>query len=268
MGFYTGISGADLTYRGQIQALKFGTKFAMPRRVVGLTRREDGSFCARLDDDDEICAMAVLVSTGVQYRRLPIEKLEELEGAGVFYSATEMEARFCSNTEVVVIGGGNSAGQAAMYLSRSAAHVHLVVRSDSLAASMSSYLSRRLEADPRVTIHYHTEVGALHGEKWLEAVTFTGAAGETRIETRALFIMIGAAPNTDWLSGLVETDDKGFVLTGAAVGRDTPYETGTDGIFAVGDVRSGSVKRVASAVGEGSVVVSRIWTYLDGLRRG
>ncbi|MEP3420376.1 MAG: FAD-dependent oxidoreductase [Erythrobacter sp.] len=269
MGFPTGISGTDLTYRGQIQAMKFGTTFAMPRRVEKLTRRDDGTYCALLDGGqagtDEICAKAVLVSTGVQYRRLPLENLRELEGAGIFYSATEMEARFCSQTEAVVIGGGNSAGQAAMYLSRSAAHVHLVVRSDSLAASMSSYLSRRLEADPRVTIHYNTTVTQLHGEDWLNAVTFTKPEGESRIDTRALFIMIGAAPNTEWLSGLVEVDDKGFVLTGASVGRESPFETGTDGIFAVGDVRSGSVKRVASAVGEGSVVVSRIWTYLDEL---
>ncbi|MDY7099043.1 MAG: FAD-dependent oxidoreductase [Pseudomonadota bacterium] len=263
MGFPTGISGTDLIWRGQIQAMKFGTSFAMPRRVEGLERREDGSFCARLEDDEEICANSILVSTGVQYRRLPLENLRELEGKGVFYSATEMEARFCSNTEVVVIGGGNSAGQAAMFLSRAAKHVHLVVRSGSLAASMSKYLTSRLEADPRVTIHYHTEVSALDGEDWLQSVTFKTPDGEEKLETSALFIMIGAAPNTEWLSGLVETDEKGFVLTGGEVDRDSPFETGTDGIFAVGDVRSGSVKRVASAVGEGSVVVSQIWTYLD-----
>ncbi|WP_298337144.1 cyclic nucleotide-binding domain-containing thioredoxin-disulfide reductase [uncultured Erythrobacter sp.] len=266
MGFPTGISGTDLTWRGQIQAMKFGTRFVMPRRVVGLAQREDGGFCATLDDGDEICAKSILVSTGVQYRRLPLDRLEQLEGAGVFYSATEMEARFCSKTEAVVIGGGNSAGQAAMYLSRTAAHVHLVVRSGSLAASMSSYLSERLEADPRVTIHYQTTVTALHGGDWLEGVTFTSPEGERQIDTRALFIMIGAAPNTEWLGGLVDTDEKGFVITGADAGRQSPFETGTDGIFAVGDVRSGSVKRVASAVGEGSVVVSRIWSYLDGLR--
>jgi len=268
MGFPTGISGTDLTWRGQIQAMKFGTRFVMPRRVQGLSKREDGSFCATLDDGDEICAKSVLVSTGVQYRRLPLDRLEELEGAGIYYSATEMESRFCANTEAVVIGGGNSAGQAAMFLSRSAAHVHLVVRSNSLAASMSSYLTQRLEADRRITIHYETEVSALHGEDWLEGVTFKTPDGEKEIDTRALFIMIGAAPNTEWLSGLVETDDKGFVLTGAAIGRDNPFETGTDGIFAVGDVRAGSVKRVASAVGEGSVVVSTIWSYLDGLEPG
>ena len=153
MGFYTGISGADLTYRGQIQAMKFGTRFAMPRQVCNLMRREDGSFCANLEDGQEVCAKSILVSTGVQYRRLPLDKLRELEGAGVFYSATEMEARFCGQTEAVVIGGGNSAGQAAMFLSRSAKHVHLVVRSGSLAASMASFLSSRLVADPKITIH-------------------------------------------------------------------------------------------------------------------
>ncbi|MEM6857686.1 MAG: FAD-dependent oxidoreductase [Pseudomonadota bacterium] len=267
MGFYTGISGADLTYRGQIQAMKFGTRFAMPRRVEGLVKRADGSFCATLEDGQELCAKAVLVSTGVQYRRLPLDRLRDLEGAGVFYSATEMEARFCGNSEVVVIGGGNSAGQAAMFLSRAASHVHLVVRSGSLAASMSSYLSSRLEADPKITIHYHTTVTKLHGEDWLTGVTFTTPEGDTPIDASALFIMIGAAPNTDWLSGLVETDDKGFVLTGKDVGRGSPFETGADGIFAVGDVRSGSVKRVASSVGEGSVVVSQIWTYLDNLKK-
>ncbi|MEH6683061.1 MAG: FAD-dependent oxidoreductase [Qipengyuania sp.] len=265
MGFPTGISGADLVYRGQIQAMKFGTRFAMPRSVEGLTRRSDGTFCAQLDDGDEVCAKAVLVATGVQYRRLPLDRLEAFEGAGIFYAATDMEARFCHNTEAVVVGGGNSAGQAAMYLSRTATCVHVVVRGDSLAASMSNYLTQRLEADPAIQIHYDTEITDLHGEGHLEGVTFTTPQGDRVIDTRALFVMIGAAPNTGWLSGLVETDDRGFVKTGAQVGRETPYETATDGIFAVGDVRSGSVKRVASAVGEGSVVVSRIWSYLDRL---
>ncbi|MFM7349194.1 MAG: NAD(P)/FAD-dependent oxidoreductase, partial [Erythrobacter sp.] len=248
------------------QAMKFGTRFVMPRRVETMSRREDGAYCLTLDDGDELCARAVLVATGVQYRRLPIDNLEELEGAGIFYSATEMEARFCAKTEAVVIGGGNSAGQAAMYLSRAAAHVHLVVRSGSLAASMSSYLMQRLEADPRVTIHYHSEVTALHGERWLEGLTLRTGDTEQRIDTRALFIMIGAAPNTHWLSGLAATDAKGFVLTGAAAGQSDDYATTAPGIFAVGDVRSGSVKRVASAVGEGSVVVSRIWQYLEDTR--
>lgn len=263
MGFPTGISGTDLTWRGQVQAMKFGTRFVMPRRVEAMSRREDGAYCLNLDDGDELCARAVLVATGVQYRRLPLDNLEHLEGAGIFYSATEMEARFCARTEVVVIGGGNSAGQAAMYLSRAASHVHLVVRSGSLAASMSSYLTQRLEADPRVTIHYRAEVTALHGETWLDGITLRTGDTERRIDTRALFIMIGAAPNTGWLSGLAETDAKGFVLTGAAAGQNDDYATTAPGIFAVGDVRAGSIKRVASAVGEGSVVVSRIWQYLE-----
>ena len=266
MGFPTGISGTDLTWRGQVQAMKFGTRFVMPRRVEGVSRREDGSYCVMLDDHDELCARALLVATGVQYRRLPLDRLEALEGAGIFYSATEMEARFCSNSEVVVIGGGNSAGQAAMYLSRAAAHVHLVVRGSSLAASMSSYLSQRLEADPRVTIHYDSEVTALDGDTWLEGVTLRAKGNERRIAARALFIMIGAAPNTGWLSGLAATDAKGFVVTGAAAGQADDYATTAPGIFAVGDVRAGSVKRVASAVGEGSVVVSRIWQYLEDMR--
>ena len=265
MGFPTGISGADLVYRGQIQAMKFGTRFAMPRSVQGVSRRDDGAFCVELDDGDQVCAKAILVATGVQYRRLPLDGLEDLEGAGIFYAATDMEARFCHGTEAVVIGGGNSAGQAAMYLSRSASHVHLVVRGDSLAASMSSYLTQRLEADPAITIHYNTEVTALHGAEHLQGVTFASPDGERHVDTRALFIMIGAAPNTDWIAGLVETDEKGFVKTGAEVGQATPFETGTPGIFAVGDVRAGSVKRVASAVGEGSVVVSRVWDYVDKL---
>jgi thioredoxin reductase (NADPH) len=266
MGFPTGISGTDLTWRGQVQAMKFGARFVMPRRVEAMSRREDGAWCLTLDDGDELCARAVLVATGVQYRRLPLENLEALEGAGIFYSATEMEARFCARTEAVVIGGGNSAGQAAMFLSRAAAHVHLVVRSGNLAASMSSYLIERLQADPRVTIHYHSQVTALHGDSWLEGLTLKTGDTERRIDTRALFIMIGAAPNTGWLSGHAEVDPKGFVLTGAAAGQADDYATTAPGIFAVGDVRAGSVKRVASAVGEGSVVVSRIWQYLEDTR--
>ena len=266
MGFPTGISGADLTYRGQVQAMKFGTRFAMPRRVRQLSRVDDG-FCVTLDDGAPLCARTVLVATGVQYRRLPIDRLEEFEGAGVYYAATEMEARFCRETEAVVIGGGNSAGQAAMFLSRAARHVHLLVRSGELASTMSAYLRDRLEADRRITIHYGAELAGVDGDDRLRAVVIKGAAGNQRIDASALFIMIGAAPNTDWLSGLVELDEKGFVKTGPEVGAPSAYETSLPGIFAVGDVRSGSVKRVASAVGEGSVVVSAIWTRVDEQHR-
>ncbi|MEM1401662.1 MAG: NAD(P)/FAD-dependent oxidoreductase, partial [Pseudomonadota bacterium] len=173
--------------------------------------------------------------------------------------------RWCRGTEAIVIGGGNSAGQAAMYLSRAAKHVHVLVRGTSLAASMSDYLSSRLERDPNITIHYQTQVQSLDGDENLERVTIHNAqSGETEtINSGALFIMVGAAPNTGWLSGLVQLDDKGFVPTGRDIGGRSPYETSHNGIFAVGDVRSGSVKRVASSVGEGSVVISKVWEHVN-----
>ncbi|MEM6276970.1 MAG: FAD-dependent oxidoreductase [Pseudomonadota bacterium] len=265
MGFPTGISGGDLVWRGEVQAMKFGTRFAVPRRATAVEKHGD-MFDVTLGDGMVVCARALVVATGVQYRRLPIEGLEALEGAGIYYAATEVEARYCRQSDAVVIGGGNSAGQAAMYLSRSSSHVHVLVRGTSLAASMSDYLSSRLEADPNITIHYQTELRALHGEEHLEAITVKdkAAGAERRIDTCGLFIMVGAAPNTAWLSGLVELDDKGFVQTGEAVGASSAYATSHPGIFAVGDVRAGSVKRVASAVGEGSVVISRVWDYING----
>ncbi len=266
MGFPTGISGGDLVWRGEIQAMKFGTRFAMPRRVVLLERLEDESFCATFDSGQRVRATAVVVATGVQYRRLPLDRLADFEGAGIYYAATEIEARYCKGTEAVIIGGGNSAGQAAMFLSRSARCVRVLVRGSSLAASMSSYLSSRLEADPRITIEYGAEVSALHGADHLEALTIRDAkTGASRVvETRALFIMVGAAPNTEWLSGLVKLDDKGFVITGSGAGcAASPFCTSLPGIFAVGDARAGSVKRVASSVGEGSVVISKVWEFVN-----
>ncbi len=264
MGFPTGISGADLVWRGEVQAMKFGTRFAVPRRAASL-KIDDGVFHVGLEDGDRVCARSIVIATGVQYRKMPIDGLERLEGAGVYYAATEVEARFCRNTEVAVIGGGNSAGQAAMYLSRTASHVHVLIRGPSLAASMSAYLSDRLEKNPRITLHYRTEVAALHGDDKLEGLTIRDkfAGQEWRLNTHGLFVMVGAAPNTKWLSGLVELDPKGFVVTGAAVDAGSVYATSCPGIFAVGDVRAGSVKRVASAVGEGSVVISRVWEWLN-----
>jgi thioredoxin reductase (NADPH) len=264
MGFPTGISGADLVWRGEVQAMKFGTRFAMPRRVAKLERLDDGMFCATFDNEQRIRAGAVVVATGVQYRRLPIDRLEEFEGTGVYYAATENEARSCRGAQTVVVGGGNSAGQAAMFLSRTAAHVRLLVRGSSLASSMSSYLSSRLEADPGITIEYGAEVTAVDGDTHLAAVTVHSRAdGSTRVlPACALFIMVGAAPNTRWLSGLVDLDDKGFVLTGEAAKGHSQYSTSCPGIFAVGDVRAGSVKRVASSVGEGSVVISSVWEFV------
>ncbi|MFB0613174.1 FAD-dependent oxidoreductase [Aurantiacibacter poecillastricola] len=268
MGFPTGISGSDLVYRGEIQALKFGTRFVMPRRVVHLDKLEDGRFCASMDDDAKVSARAVVVATGVQYRRLPLDRLAEFEGAGIYYAATDMEARFCRRSQAVVVGGGNSAGQAAMFLSRVADHVHVVVRGDSLASSMSEYLTHRLENDPGITIHYESEITRLSGENRLREVTLTGPEGEEQVETTGLFIMIGAAPNTGWLNDMVDLDERGFVKTGEGIGARSKYETSTPGIYAIGDVRSGSVKRVASAVGEGSVVIGAAWDHvaaqLDG----
>jgi len=265
MGFPTGISGADLVYRGEIQAMKFGTRFAVPRRVSTLTKLDDGNFCATLDNDTEVCAKAVVIATGVQYRRLPFDRLEEFEGAGVYYAATEMEARWCKGTEAIIVGGGNSAGQAAMYLSRTAGHVHVLVRGETLAASMSSYLSSRLEQDPKITVHYQTQIQSLNGDSALDNVVVRNSAtGEDQtINCRALFIMVGAAPNTGWLSDLVVLDERGFVPTGRDVGGRSQFETSHPGIFAVGDVRSGSVKRVASSVGEGSVVISKVWDHVN-----
>ena len=269
MGFPTGISGADLVWRGEVQAMKFGTRFVMPRRVVRLAQLEDESFCATFDTGQRVRAAAVVVATGVQYRRLPIDRLAEFEGAGIYYAATEIEARYCKETEAVIIGGGNSAGQAAMYLRRSARCVRVLVRGTSLAASMSQYLSSRLEADPSIQIEFGADVVALHGGDHLESVTVrTAKTGATRVvDTRALFIMVGASPNTEWLSGLVDLDDKGFVLTGSGPdGPVSPFGTSRPGIFAVGDVRAGSVKRVASAVGAGSVVISKVWEYVNQRR--
>lgn len=262
MGFPTGISGADLCARGEIQALKFGARFAVPRRVVGL-QAAAGGFAVALDDGVTVGARAVVVATGVQYRRLPLERLEHFEGAGVSYAATELEARHLQGRAAVVIGGGNSAGQAAMFLSRRAERVHLIVRGGSLAASMSDYLIERIRSTASIAVHFGADVAALHGDETLEAVTIARRDGGEAIVLPAagLFVMVGAAPNTGWLSSLVELDDKGFVAT-----RDG-YATSFPGVFAVGDVRAASVKRVASAVGEGSVVISKVWEHVAAAQR-
>lgn len=244
--------------------MKFGTRFAMPLRVDRLEWHQDGLFSATFDNGQTVRAHAVVVATGVQYRRLPIERLAEFEGSGIYYAATENEARFCRDGEVVVIGGGNSAGQAAMFLSRVARHVRLLVRGKSLANSMSNYLSTRLDADPAISIEYGAQVVQLHGKDQLEAVTVRQEGKEdVRIPARGMFVMVGAAPNTGWLADLVQLDDKGFVLTGASAHVESPYGTSCPGIFAVGDVRAGSVKRVASSVGEGSVVISKVWEHVN-----
>lgn len=259
MGFPTGISGADLCARGEIQALKFGTRFAVPRRVTGVETAEEG-FRVLLDDGVAVGAGAIVVATGVQYRRLPLPRLEHFEGAGISYAATELEARHVRGRDAIVVGGGNSAGQAAMFLSRSARLVRLVVRGSSLAASMSDYLVERIRRNPAISIHFDSEVVALHGADVLEAVDLARAGAVERVDAAGLFVMVGAAPNTGWLSGLVELDPKGFVVTADG------YETSRAGIYAVGDVRAGSVKRVASAVGEGSIVISKVWSHVVAAR--
>lgn len=264
MGFPTGVSGDDLTHRGRVQAIKFGACFAAPYRAVGLSPR-DGVFEIALDDGSRAPARSVVLATGVQYRKLPLARLEEFDGAGVYYAATELEAQFCKGAPAIVVGGGNSAGQAAMYLSRHAAHVHVLIRRDSLSDTMSDYLIQRLERDPKVTVHPRTEVAALHGEGGLSGVDLRRNVDGSleRMDAKAVFLMIGAAPFTDWLGGAVALNDKGFIKTGTdvAVGV-SPFATSLPGVFAVGDVRAGSVKRVASAVGEGSVVVSDVHRYL------
>ena len=275
--------------------MRLGTRFVMPRSVEAVEPIEvdgppdasplagvseasagvDGAdadrarpcdWCLTLDDGERVRARSVVIATGVQYRRLPIDRLADFEGAGVYYAATDIEARFCRRREVIVVGGGNSAGQAAMFLSRAASHVHVLIRNEGLGETMSSYLSSRLEADPSISIHPFTEVAELHGDGTLDGVTVRdNASGETRrLDVGGLFIMIGAAPNTGWLEGTVELNDKGFVPTGNAVGAGSPYATSAPGIYAVGDVRLGSVKRVASGVGEGSVVISHVWQHVNG----
>lgn len=263
MGFPTGISGGDLVWRGEVQAMKFGTQFVLPRRVEALAKQSDGRFEATLNDGAKIIAKSVIVATGVQYRRLPWDRLEDFEGNGVYYAATETEARYTRDDPVVIVGGGNSAGQAAMFLSRTAAHVHVFVRSGSLAASMSDYLSGRLHAHPAITLHFNTQIKGLDGESRLERVRYETEGHAKEVSAGGVFVMVGAAPKTDWLPDAIALDERGFVLTGEEVGGSSQFETSLAGIFAVGDVRADSVKRVAAAVGEGSVSISAVWSHVQ-----
>ena len=263
-GFPTGISGGELAFRTEIQAIKFGARVTVPRRAVGLDRR-DGCFAVGLDDGGELLGRSVVIATGARYRRLGVRDEERFAGAGIFYAATELEARYCGGREVVVVGGGNSAGQAAMFLSRHASRVHLVHRRPDLASSMSAYLIARLESAPNVAVRLDARLNHLRGGDRLEGVGIVGGDGATvEVETPAVFAMVGADPCTGWLSGAIACDAKGFVLTGPEAGGGSPYETSEPGVFAVGDVRAGSVKRVASAVGEGSVVLQAVHHRLGG----
>jgi thioredoxin reductase (NADPH) len=217
-----------------------------------------------------IQARAVIVASGAAYRKLDIPDATGFDGHGVYYAATAMEAELCHGEDIVVVGGGNSAGQAAVYLSNTASKVMMLVRGASLSASMSAYLIDRIAASPRIELHFDSEITRLNGERDLEAVEWKrDSESESRLSAiRAVFVMIGALPNTKWLEGCVELDAQGFVVTGRAASGTplgSPFETTRPGIFAVGDARAGSVKRVASAVGEGSVVLQWVHQYLSTL---
>jgi thioredoxin reductase (NADPH) len=269
LGFPSGISGAELAERAVIQAEKFGADIRVPGEAAGLEPR-DGHHAVTLGDGTDLLGRTVLIATGARYRRLDVPRLERFEGAGVYYAATPIEARVCRGIPVAVVGGGNSAAQATLFLARHAMSVRLLVRGGDLAAGMSRYLADRIERDPRIEVRLRTEVRELLGDEVLEGVVLEdlGTGEREEIEVSALFVFIGAEPYTAWLAGRVALDDRGFVLTGgdglpAAGGRrPLPLETSVPGVFAAGDVRVGSIKRVASAVGEGAMAVRLVHEYL------
>ncbi|GLH99133.1 FAD-dependent oxidoreductase [Phytohabitans aurantiacus] len=262
LGFYRGVSGVELARAAMLQAVKFGTRLLSPRSVTGLSE-VPGGFRVRLDDEHDILASAVIIASGVRYRRLDLPGLADLEGRGVYYAASQLEANPLSGHNAVVVGGANSAGQAALFLARNAAHVHVLTRRDDLRDTMSNYLVQRLTHHQRITVHPCSELTAVHGSGRLSALTWHDRARDrdVRLDAAALFLMIGADPCTTWLHDIgVDLDAKGFVLT-----HDS-FATSIPGLFAVGDVRADSVKRVASAVGEGSVVISAVHAYLASRR--
>ncbi|MET0768013.1 MAG: FAD-dependent oxidoreductase [Aeromicrobium sp.] len=263
LGFPAGISGAELADRAVVQARKFGAIFTIPGEARSLDRL-DGHFVVSLTDGTRVEAHTVVLATGVRYRRLEVPGMDRLEGPSVYYAATEFEARLCRGESVTVVGGGNSAGQAALFLARNAADVNLVIRHDDLNRDMSRYLTERVVASPRVRVWRNSEVCELRGEHGLEEVIVHDlSAGSRRlISTKALFVLIGSAPHTGWLEGTIALDAQGFVLTDTGAEGTALFETASAGVYAVGDVRSGSVKRVASAVGEGAVVVRRVYEHL------
>jgi thioredoxin reductase (NADPH) len=276
LGFPTGISGRELAQRAFLQATKFGAVVAAPREVTGLdvgTR----PYALTTGGGQSVRGRTIVIATGARYRRLPVGNASDYEGRGIYFGATFMEARMCGGQEVVIVGGGNSAGQAAVFLSQHVEHVHVVIRSGSLEHSMSKYLIHRIEASPRITLHPFTEITGLFGDEVLEGVELTDnrSRESRRVDIRHAFIFIGATPNTGWLPPEITLDAKGFVLTGRDLAPEDlspdawptkrpPFllETSVPGVFAAGDVRSGSTKRVASAVGEGSISVSFIHQVL------
>jgi thioredoxin reductase (NADPH) len=266
LGFPTGISGAALAGRAQVQAQKFGARLAIARAVTGIDC-DSLPYRLKLEDGPSIATRAIIVATGARYRKLEVPNYERYEGQGIHYAATPMEQKLCGAEEVVVVGGGNSAGQAAVFLSRTVGHVHILIRGAGLAATMSDYLVQRIRLSPKITLHTGTEITALGGDPNLDQVTWTHR--DTGLsQTRPIgnvFVMIGAAPNTEFLAGCLELDRSGFIKTGLGTDGarlDSPYATTLPGVYAVGDVRSGSVKRVASGVGEGSVVIQAVHQFL------
>ncbi|WP_433064901.1 FAD-dependent oxidoreductase [Dactylosporangium sp. CS-033363] len=262
LGFPRGVSGAELARSAMLQAVKFGTRLASPRAVTALKRDADGRFRVTLDDELDVLAAAVVVAGGVRYRRLALPGLADLEGRGVYYAASQLEAPLVAGRNAVVVGGANSAGQAALFLARQASHVHVLIRRDDPSATMSNYLLQRLAHHERITVHPRCELTSVHGTDRLTGLVWRDHADDrdVHLDAAAVFLLIGAEPCTTALPGAgVELDDKGFVVT------HDGYATSQPGLFAVGDVRAGSVKRVASAVGEGSVVISAVHAYLAGL---
>jgi thioredoxin reductase (NADPH) len=271
LGFPTGISGQALAGRAFNQAQKFGVEMAIPCEVTRLDcSKADGFFALERDGEQRIRARSVVIATGARYRRPAVADLQSYEGKGVWYWASPIEAKLCSGQDVVIVGGGNSAGQAAVFLSTVAARVHVMVRGSGLAESMSQYLVDRIAAEPNVELHTRTELVALRGtpERGVERVRWRdhSAGVENEVDIRNVFVFIGADPATGWLSGCgVAVDKAGFVVTGpAADPLRAPLETSVPGVFAVGDARSGSIKRVGSAIGEGAQVVAALHSYLSG----
>src|SRR5881227_358056 len=280
-GFPTGVGGGELTWLAQLQAYRFGAKFSTPSQALSLGHAPDGDYPHFLHIEGcnaELRANAVIIATGADYRRLDAEGREQFEGVGVYYAATALEGQLCHGSTAIVAGAGNSAGQAAMFISEGAQKVLLVVRGNSLTKSMSSYLSRRIEAQKNIQILYETEIKRMSGRRKLESVELENTCtGERQtVATPAVFSMIGALPCTNWLPHEIESDAKGFILTGAAVAQSSawqkmrrapgPLETSRPGVFAAGDVRSGSVKRCAAAVGEGGMAVADVHRALASFR--
>jgi len=278
LGFPTGISGLELAARATTQAQKFGADLLIARNVTRL-HCDDRPYRVELNGGDSISARSIVIATGAQYNKLNLTNLEEFEGRGIYYGATYIESQVCGSDEVAVVGGGNSAGQAAVFLSQTAAMVHMLVRSGELKSTMSRYLIQRIEENPRIHLHPFAEIVELAGEDHLERVSWRNRkTGETSVHAvRHVFVMTGASPRTEWLRGCLALDDKGFILTGRdleALNGTSGWplergpqmlETSLPGVFAVGDVRAGNVKRVASAVGEGAIAIHMVHRALSDL---